>query len=216
MSGYIYRIFNKVNNLCYIGLSVNIKRRFIEHKHSLNKNNHYNPHLQNSWNKYGKNNFIFQIVEKCDLSILEQREIFYINLFKSFDKNYGYNLTTGGNRPKLSETTRLKMSKSKTGKKRKFSREHLKNMSLSRIGKKLTQEHKNKLSERLKGKNHPLYGKLHPNRKKIKCLETNLIYESALDASKKLNLDASSINKVCLGKRKKVGGLTFVRILEKK
>ena len=46
----IYKIFNKENNNTYIGSSVGINKRFINHKSKLNKNKHHNPHLQNAWN----------------------------------------------------------------------------------------------------------------------------------------------------------------------
>lgn len=45
--------------------------------------------------------------------------------------------------------------------------------------------------------------------KKVKCLNTNIIYKSILDASIKLNVDRSSISKVCRGKRNDVNGFKF-------
>ena len=55
----IYCIRNSINNKCYVGQSKNVKKRFIHHKSMLRKNEHNNPYLQNSWNKYGENNFTF-------------------------------------------------------------------------------------------------------------------------------------------------------------
>ena len=51
----IYKIENKVNGKVYIGQSVNIKKRWKQHKYELNSNNHVNKHLQASWNKYKQN-----------------------------------------------------------------------------------------------------------------------------------------------------------------
>jgi hypothetical protein len=70
----------------------------------------------------------------------------------------------------------------------------------------------------LKGKNHPGYGNSHnkgkvgsknPNSKKIKCDTLDLCYESISLAAKDLNLSASEISNVCLGKKRQVFGLTF-------
>ena len=59
----IYQILNLINNNVYIGSSSNIKQRFAQHKCDLKHNRHRNHHLQNAWNKYGEETFIFQIVE---------------------------------------------------------------------------------------------------------------------------------------------------------
>ena len=54
----IYQIRNIINNKIYIGQSLNIKTRFLQHKQALRKNRHPNQHLQNAWNKYGKSNAV--------------------------------------------------------------------------------------------------------------------------------------------------------------
>jgi group I intron endonuclease len=58
----IYRIINKTNNKIYIGSSVNILSRFSKHKSLLKHNKHDNDYLQNSYNKYGLENFLFEII----------------------------------------------------------------------------------------------------------------------------------------------------------
>lgn len=212
MTGYIYSIFNKVTFLRYIGLSVSIKRRFNEHKRSLNKGVHINTHLQNAWNKYGEENFIFQLFEVCDVEMLNEREQFYISLFMSNNKYFGYNLTSGGKSTQMSEETKKKMSISQTGKKRNFTLEHKANISKSLMGKKLSEERKNKLKLHFKENGHPLQGKLHPARKQIYCITNGETYESALDAGIKLNIDPSCINKICNLQRKQESGYRFIRI----
>lgn len=59
----IYIIRNLVNDKIYVGSSVNIKRRFAQHKSTLRHNTHKNKHLQNAWNKYGEENFEFVTIE---------------------------------------------------------------------------------------------------------------------------------------------------------
>ncbi len=65
---YVYKIENKCNGKSYIGYSKNAKKRFKQHKSLLNKNKHQNSRLQNSWNKYGGDSFIFYIVFEYEAS----------------------------------------------------------------------------------------------------------------------------------------------------
>lgn len=44
------------------------------------------------------------------------------------------------------------------------------------------------------------------NSKTVKCIELNKIYISATEAGRQLNIDPSSIRKVCKGQRKTAGG----------
>ncbi len=90
----IYYIRNKVNGKMYIGLSVNIGDRIRVHMKDLGKNFHPNTHLQKSWNKYGKDNFEFGILEECLEKEMETREIYWIETYDSFAS--GYNRTQGG------------------------------------------------------------------------------------------------------------------------
>ena len=93
----IYKIENKVNGKVYIGQSVNIKKRWKQHKYELNSNNHVNKHLQASWNKYKQNNFDFAVICECDISELDDKEMFYIQQYNSYNYNLGYNMNIGGN-----------------------------------------------------------------------------------------------------------------------
>lgn len=83
----IYCIQNTINNKVYIGQSKNIYRRFIHHKSMLNRNLHNNPYLQNAWNKYGEDKFIFEVLEYCDFENLTEKEKYYLS-----DKKEYYNL----------------------------------------------------------------------------------------------------------------------------
>jgi group I intron endonuclease len=59
----IYTIKNKVNGKVYVGQSISLRKRKHDHFRALRTNTHYNTHLQSSWNKYGEDNFTFEVVE---------------------------------------------------------------------------------------------------------------------------------------------------------
>lgn len=96
MLGYIYFITNNETGEKYVGKTTNIKRRKNEHFNKLKINRHINKKMQNSWNKYGEKAFAFDFIE-FDISSeqeLNEKEIYYIKKYDSF--NNGYNLTLGG------------------------------------------------------------------------------------------------------------------------
>jgi group I intron endonuclease len=95
----IYKITNIINGKMYIGSSNNCKRRLREHFSKLRHNKHFNVKLQFAFNKYGENNFNFDIIEYVDnVDLLLEREQYYLNtlLFADTDrkifKKLGYNL----------------------------------------------------------------------------------------------------------------------------
>ncbi len=86
----VYQIKNLITNKYYIGSSIlSLKRRGAIHKCKLIKGNHHSNKLQNSFNKYGINNFDFEIIEKCNKENCIEREQYYIDLYDSY--NNGYN-----------------------------------------------------------------------------------------------------------------------------
>lgn len=85
----IYKITNKLNNKTYIGQSVCIERRWEEH---IRDNSNSLIHL--AILKYGVKNFTFEVLEECHQSELDEKEIYWIKVFNSFED--GYNLTLGG------------------------------------------------------------------------------------------------------------------------
>ena len=93
----IYKITNQINNKCYIGKSNNISRRFRDHKRLAFQSGHkeYNKALYIAFRKYGLDNFTFEIIEELeDYSLSEEREIYWIKYYHSYEN--GYNETLGG------------------------------------------------------------------------------------------------------------------------
>lgn len=85
----IYKIENIKNNKPYIGSSNNIERRWSEHIRQLNKGEHHSIKLQRAWNKYGQNNFEFEILEECKIEELLNKEHDYIyKVYNSIDSGY--------------------------------------------------------------------------------------------------------------------------------
>jgi group I intron endonuclease len=118
--GGIYTITNSVNGKIYIGCTKDFEIRCYTHFNNLKNNKHSNEHLQNSFNKYGKNNFNFEILEECDELLLTSQENYWCNMLNTHDKKYGYNIkpTSPDYNGKISNETKLKISKSNSGKKR--------------------------------------------------------------------------------------------------
>ena len=120
---YIFR--NIVNNKCYIGstiMSFNI--RMNHHLFKLNDNSHKNSHFQYAWNKYGSDNFEFDILEKCDSKYCLEREQYYLDtlLFANeyikgnCDKflSLGYNINPlASGTPNMSKETIAKRTKTR-------------------------------------------------------------------------------------------------------
>lgn len=117
--GYIYSITNIINNKIYIGQTA-CKRgpldRWKTHISAANCNK-IKTLLYRAIRKYGKDNFLFEIIESCEIKILNEREIFHIAKFKSNNIKYGYNMSIGGDNKNNSKSlsARRKISKTKTG-----------------------------------------------------------------------------------------------------
>lgn len=86
----IYKITNLINGKIYIGQSINIERRFLEH---YRKNGSL---IDKDIQKIGKDFFTFEIIEECLPSELNDKEIYWIKYYNSIVPN-GYNCTEGGN-----------------------------------------------------------------------------------------------------------------------
>lgn len=90
----IYKITNQITGEVYIGQSIRIKQRWREH--CINSVNG-TTQLYQAMRNYGLKNFSFDVIEECDKEKLNEREIYWISYYNSFNK--GYNMTPGGSEP---------------------------------------------------------------------------------------------------------------------
>ena len=127
----IYEIRNTVNNKIYIGSTIDFKQRSATHKSKLRKNKHHSIILQNAWNKYGQDNFVFNIIENVPSELLQEIEQKYIN-----EQNPSYNIG------KI-------VGAAMTG--RKHSKESIDKIKRAGIGHIVTQECKNLLKNKFSG-----------------------------------------------------------------
>lgn len=165
----IYRILNTQTDSCYIGQTTDYKRRKREHLNELRNNRHSNDYLQNAFNKYGEQSFVFEQIEECSREQLNSREEYWLSIYGGCNSPKNYNLSPAGGCAgaskatllklkgrKVSDETKQKMSQSRKGKKLNLSDEQRKAIgertrnNLS--GKPRTEEYKKRLSEKLKTK----------------------------------------------------------------
>lgn len=179
---YIYKITNLINGKVYIGQSICIEERW-----KNEKKGQVNGHLKNAFNKYGLNNFRFEVLRNVPLqtgitkTLLDVYEMYFIRQYQSSNQKYGYNKTNGGTTNySLSDETRKLLSEKRTGKGnaqygkcgilspnfgRKRSLETRQKQSRAAKGKKKTPEHCANLSKVRIGK------KLHITQKRLEQLQ---------------------------------------------
>jgi hypothetical protein len=78
----IYMILCSATGKRYIGRSVQIYRRWSQHKTYLRSARSASHLLQYEWSKYGEETFLFSILEECTRDVTEQREQFYLDSLK--------------------------------------------------------------------------------------------------------------------------------------
>lgn len=149
----IYKIVNKINGKFYIGSSEDVLDRWYKHQNLLNKQIHANTKLQNAWIKYGKDNFLFILVENVELDKLleiEQNYLYQCSKFPDQNYNINYYVNSIMRGRKHSVESRKKMSDSQRGKIQSVEA-RIKNRN-SQIGRKHSEETKEKMRKSSLGK----------------------------------------------------------------
>jgi len=138
--GIIYKATNLINGKIYIGQTIkSLNKRISEHKNTAKRNEGTRFHV--AIRKYGFEKFTWEII--CNVFSRESMiiiEHYYINLFRSYEFDFGYNSTMGDNSP--TPEIRERLSKILTGKKR-----------TSETRKRISDNHAD-----VSGKNNPMYG----------------------------------------------------------
>ena len=232
----IYCWTNKVNGKKYIGKATDLRLRRTQF---LNPHNSYGGgKIKNARNRYGVENWDYEILIFCSNTQLDQWEIEFIKQFDTF-KN-GYNMTLGGGGMygfHLSEQTKQILS-DKTKERFKDKANHplygkrhskaaRKKMSEWQIGRKLPETTRQRMSEARTGEKNPRYGvEVKPETKeKIKeslskywyyqlTLDGELIkvWGSATEAAKELNTYKQHIYDCIKGKAKTCAGFRWERV----
>ena len=238
--GTIYELKNNINNKIYIGQTIrSLCDRINEYKRDLKFNKLNNQYLLRAFKKYGWENFSFTIIDTAEtIEELNEKEIHYITLYKSNNRNFGYNIESGGKNSVPSSETILKMSEAHIGIKQ--SKKWIENRvakagseDAKKYGKLKTDEEKSYLS-----KNSPKYwrGKTRDEETKRKISETKSkqgfsaiqkeifnkkvlkinsitnkiinIFESTTEAAKFEGVHQSTISRWCL-KNKIINGILW-------
>ena len=189
----IYQIRNLINNKLYIGSSNNLRTRKNSHLNELVNDKHYNKYLQKSFNKYGEQNFIFEVIEFCEPE--ERIEIEQYWLDKFYNKNTCYNIQPIAGRPSVTEELRQAVIESNKR------RVH-------------TEEQNKAHSIRMSGKNNPMYGvtgKDAPSSCKVICVEENKAFCCVKDAVSYYGLYKNGITRCLMGIRNTCGNFHWIR-----
>ena len=148
--GYIYKIVSPSNRV-YIGQTISLQRRLSAYKRNDCKGQ---KRLFNSFNTYGFENHIFEVIEECDDDKLNERERHYQDFYNVLSKN-GLNCKlTNTNDKKLVHSEESLKKISESSKNRFWSDERKKQFAINRTGVKMSEETKQKISFKNKGNKH--------------------------------------------------------------
>jgi group I intron endonuclease len=163
----IYGIKNLVTGSFYVGSTINVLRRYWNHRGHLLRNTHKNPGMKIDNEKYGINSFIFGVIEYCELSEINEKEQYYVDLWKPlYNRRIDVDNPKSGWDEEAKKKLGLKLKKAWLGRKMRpgFKEKHgaarrgilhsdetKKMMSQNRKGKPKSAEWKEKMRQRRKG-----------------------------------------------------------------
>lgn len=222
----IYKCTCLSNEKSYIGQARFLLKRKQQHIYELKNNKHYNLHFQRAWNKYGEENFIWEILELCLEDKLDEREIYWIEKYDSLVN--GFNQTAGGGGIRgYKQSDELKMKHAEITRKT-WTDERREKVRVSMLGENnpmfgRTGEFNPAYGQNHSGNKNGMYGRHHTeeakennrqthlgknnvNSKAVICVETNELFWSMGEAGRSKNCSDTTICKVCKGIKKTCGG----------
>lgn len=199
MVGIIYKYESPTGKI-YIGQTTREKERMCEHRYKSRLN--VNEAFHNALRKYGWESFSYCVLERLEtddadylFDWLNEREIYNIKKFHSDEREYGYNLTSGGNLNKgVSEETKEKLRQ-------------------ANLGKHHSSETRCKMSDSHKGISHSAdWNKkvAMSHRKPISQYTLEMVYirdwDSALTIQMTIGVNKANVASCCKGKLSSAGG----------
>lgn len=111
----IYKATNIINNKVYIGQTMHsLSNRKSQHINGYGRGSHYR--FPKAIKKYGKENFKWEIIYTAkNLDDLNEKEIYFINLYDSTNPNKGYNIKSGGKNKPLPKSIKDKIGNAQKG-----------------------------------------------------------------------------------------------------
>ena len=207
---YLHR--NKINGKVYIGQTCQKPEKRWNYGHGY-KNC---PRFYSAIVSYGWSNFEHIILEdNLTSDEANEKEQYYIKKYNSQNPDLGYNLTEGGS--SLSEYWKTPEHRELQSQNKKlYFKEHpdkkIENdMHLKEIAQKSAKIRSEKMKENYANQG----GLFHLNesrKKRIKCIETDEIFVSLSEASRKYNISVGNISSVIHGKRKSAGGYHWIEL----
>lgn len=205
----VYKIKNIITGDFYIGSSARLNKRLRDHKNKLSKNKHHNIILQRAYNKYGENNFIFEIICHCDESLNLYLEQQYIDSTSPY-----YNIAKSSSAPMIgrshSQTSkdRMKLRKVRRGKDHpsygtKWTEEYRQNWIKIRTGEKRSEAFKQKVTQNnLKNNSGKYFKEYHEKNRKIIIDSEGNKFPSLYSCARFHNVKSSTVCDVLKGRSK--------------
>lgn len=154
----------------------------------------HSTYFYNAIKKYGFKNFSCEIL-KDDLSSEEANywEIYFINLYNSTNRDFGYNINPGGDNHTISEEGRKKLSKRMKDNNPMKNPETAKKVKEKNIGRKLSEDCRKNISN--------------GHKKKVQCMETGQVFNSRQEAAEFYKVSPSGIGRAATGEQTTSAGL---------
>ena len=212
----IYKITSPTKKV-YIGQSVNIKVRWKNHCNP--KKSKDQPKLHNSFLKHGIKKHKFEVIQYCEVEELNELERYYQELYNCIEKGLNCKLTeTKTVKAIFSKETRLKISKSLTGKK--LSEEHKKSLSKAQTGLKRSKEaiqksiesrkHIKRTQEFKEGAKKRQTGASNSNARLVLNKQTGIYYFTAKEAAFSLGWSYNRLSHYMNGRFKNNTNLIYI------